>query len=64
VFVTGGASVYKERAERLMRELAMTKKQLQQQHEEDLEQELASRKMVEKRVRIFFRKLENKVEDL
>jgi hypothetical protein len=52
VLVTGGASVYKERAERLMRELAMTKKQLQQQHEEDLEQELTSRKMVEKRVRI------------
>ena len=42
--------MYKERCEKLMRELQMTKKEMQQQHEEDLEQELASRKMVEKRV--------------
>lgn len=43
--------MYKERCERLMRELQMTKKQMQQQHEEDLEQELQSRKLLEKRVR-------------
>ena len=43
--------MYKERCERLMRELQVTKKQMQQQHEEDLEQELQSRKLLEKRVR-------------
>ncbi|XP_076453173.1 unconventional myosin-XVIIIa-like [Babylonia areolata] len=48
--VDGGSSVYKERCQKLLRELQVTKKQMQQQHEEDLEQELTSRKMVEKRL--------------
>lgn len=42
--------MYKERCEKLLRELQMIKKQFQQQHEEDMEQELQARKVLEKRV--------------
>ena len=47
--ITGG--IYKERYEKMVRELAFTKKRLQQQHEEELETEHTSKKGVEKRVR-------------
>ena len=43
-------SVYKQRYERLVRELQVTKKQMQQQHEEEIEQELQSRKLIERKV--------------
>ncbi|XP_046371611.2 unconventional myosin-XVIIIa-like isoform X3 [Haliotis rufescens] len=43
-------SIYKERYERLSKELAMTKKRLHQQHEEEMEQELQSRRLLEKRL--------------
>ena len=47
--IPGG--IYKERYEKMVKELAFTKKRLQQQHEEELEAEHASKKGVEKRVR-------------
>lgn len=46
----GNDSVYKDRYERVLRELDITKKRLQKQHEEELEQEHASKKAVEKRL--------------
>jgi len=42
--------VYKDRYERVLRELDFTKKRLQKQHEEELEQEHNLKKAVEKRV--------------
>ena len=46
--IAGG--IYKERYEKMVRELSFTKKRLQQQHDEELETEHASKKGVEKRV--------------
>ncbi|CAG5121919.1 unnamed protein product, partial [Candidula unifasciata] len=43
-------SVYKAKYERVAKELQITKKQLQQQHEEEMEQELQSRKLIERRL--------------
>ncbi|XP_067682622.1 unconventional myosin-XVIIIa-like isoform X2 [Haliotis asinina] len=43
-------SIYKDRYERLSKELVMTKKRLHQQHEEEMEQELQSRRLLEKRL--------------
>lgn len=44
-------AVYKQRYERAMRELEFTKRRLQQQHEDDLEQLVALKKQLEKKVR-------------
>ncbi|XP_052072228.1 unconventional myosin-XVIIIa-like isoform X4 [Mytilus californianus] len=46
----GNDSVYKDRYERVLRELDMTKKRLQKQHEEELETEQHAKKAVEKRL--------------
>lgn len=46
--VSGG--VYKQRYERAVRELEYTKRRLQQQHHDDLEQLIALRKQLEKKV--------------
>jgi len=46
--VTGG--IYKERYEKMRREVTFTRKQMQQQHEEQLDQEQHAKKAVEKRV--------------
>ena len=45
--------IYKERYERIKKELAFTRKKMTQQHEEEMEQEHNSKKVVEKRVRRF-----------
>ncbi len=44
-------SIYKQKYERAMKELEYTKKRLQQQHEDDMEQLLALKKQLEKKVR-------------
>lgn len=49
---TGSGGVYKQRYERALRELEYTKRRLQQQHHDDLEQLIALRKQLEKKVRI------------
>lgn len=48
--------VYKQRYERAIKELEFTKKRLQQQHEDDLEQLVGLKKQLEKKVsrKIFF----------
>ena len=46
----GSGGVYKQRYERAMRELEYTKRRLQQQHHDDLEQLIALRKQLEKKV--------------
>lgn len=48
---SGGGNVYKQRYERALRELEYTKRRLQQQHHDDLEQLIALRKQLEKKVR-------------
>ncbi|KAK6192213.1 hypothetical protein SNE40_003722 [Patella caerulea] len=45
-----GDSIYKERYERMVKELEFTKKRLQQQHEEEMDSELQSRRLLEKRL--------------
>ena len=45
-----GEQVYKQRYERVARELEFTKRRLQQQHEDDLEQLVALKKQLEKKV--------------
>ena len=44
-------TIYKQKYERVMKELDFTKKRLQQQHEDDLEQLMALKKQLEKKVR-------------
>lgn len=51
--VDGG--VYKQRYERAVRELEFTKRRLQQQHEDDLEQLVGLKKQLEKKVSCVFR---------
>lgn len=46
----GDAGVYRQRYERARRELEFTKKRLQQQHEDDLEQLVGLKKQLEKKV--------------
>ncbi|QQP42413.1 Uncharacterized protein FKW44_017067, partial [Caligus rogercresseyi] len=46
----GEPSFYKEKYERAMKELEFAKKRLQQQHEDDLEQLMAVKKQLEKKV--------------
>lgn len=46
----GNVGVFKQRYERAMRELEYTKRRLQQQHHDDLEQLIALRKQLEKKV--------------
>ncbi len=46
----GNGGVYKQRYERAVRELEFTKRRLQQQHHDDLEQLIALRKQLEKKV--------------
>jgi len=46
--ITGG--IYKERYERVRKEMMFNKKKMQQQQEEALEQEHASKKALDKRV--------------
>ena len=46
----GGDSVYKERYERVMKELNVTRKRMEKQHEEEMEQERGLKKAVDKRV--------------
>jgi myosin-18 len=43
-------SIYKQKYERAMKELEYTKQRLQQQHEDDLEQLMALKKQLEKKV--------------
>lgn len=45
-----GGGVYKQRYERAVRELEFTKRRLQQQHEDDLEQLIGLKKQLEKKV--------------
>lgn len=47
---SSGGSAYKQRYERASRELEYTKRRLQQQHHDDLEQLVALRKQLEKKV--------------
>lgn len=47
---SSGSGVYKQRYERAVRELDYTKRRLQQQHHDDLEQLIALRKQLEKKV--------------
>ena len=44
------SSIYKQKYERAAKELDYTKKRLQQQHEDDLEQLVAMKKQLEKKV--------------
>ncbi|XP_041350261.1 unconventional myosin-XVIIIa-like isoform X3 [Gigantopelta aegis] len=46
----GNDSVYKERYERIVKELQITRKRMAQQHEEEMDMELQSRKIIEKRL--------------
>ena len=46
-------SIYKQKYERAMKELEYLKQRLQQQHEDDLEQLMALKKQLEKKVFIF-----------
>lgn len=46
----GGDGVYKVRYERAIKELEFTKRRLQQQHEDDLEQLIGLKKQLEKKV--------------
>ena len=48
-------TIYKQKYDRAMKELEYTKKRLQQQHEDDLEQLMALKKQLEKKV--IFRKI-------
>lgn len=50
----GDNSVYKSKYERAIRELEFTRRRLQQQHEDDLEQLVGLKKQLEKKVRIEF----------
>ena len=43
-------TIYKQKYERVMKELDYTKKRLQQQHEDDLEQLMGLKKQLEKKV--------------
>lgn len=45
--------VYKQRYERAIKELEFTKRRLQQQHEDDLEQLVGLKKQLEKKVSLF-----------
>lgn len=45
-----GDGVYKQRYERALKELEFTKRRLQQQHEDDLEQLVGLKKQLEKKV--------------
>ena len=53
ISLAGNDSVYKDRYERVLRELDFTKKKLQKQHEEELELEHNLKKAVEKRVSFY-----------
>ena len=44
-------TIYKQKYERVLKELEYTKKRLQQQHEDDLEQLMALKKQLEKKVK-------------
>lgn len=46
--------VYKQRYERAVKELEFTKRRLQQQHEDDLEQLVGLKKQLEKKVSVVF----------
>ena len=46
-------SIYKQKYERAMKELEYLKQRLQQQHEDDLEQLMALKKQLEKKVFLF-----------
>ena len=48
----GENSIYKQKYERAMKELEFTKRRLQQQHEDDLEQLMGLKKQLEKKARI------------
>lgn len=50
----GDAALYKNKCERTMRELEFTRRRLQQQHEDDLEQLVGLKKQLEKKVRKLF----------
>lgn len=49
-----GDQYYRRRYERVCRELEYAKKRLQQQHNDDMEQLLAMKKQLEKKVSVFF----------
>ena len=53
-------TIYKQKYERVLKELEYTKKRLQQQHEDDLEQLMALKKQLEKKV-IFQCKFSKKI---
>ena len=46
----GDVAIYKQKCERIMRELEFTRRRLQQQHEDDLEQLVGLKKQLEKKV--------------
>ena len=47
------SSIFKQKYERAAKELEYTKQRLQQQHEDDLEQLVALKKQLEKKVNLF-----------
>jgi myosin-18 len=47
----GENSIYKQKYERAMKELEFTKRRLQQQHEDDMEQLVGLKKQLEKKVK-------------
>ena len=49
----GENSIYKQKYERAMKELEFTKRRLQQQHEDDMEQLMGLKKQLEKKVGTF-----------
>ena len=50
----GENSIYKQKYERAMKELEFTKRRLQQQHEDDMEQLIGLKKQLEKKVGCYF----------
>ncbi len=49
----GENSIYKQKYERAIKELEFTKRRLQQQHEDDMEQLIGLKKQLEKKVSFF-----------
>ena len=51
----GENSIFKQKYERAMKELEFTKRRLQQQHEDDMEQLMGHKKQLEKKVKLIFK---------
>ncbi len=50
-FLVAGDSIYRQKYERLRREVEYAKKKMQQQHEEEVEKKEAKQKQLERKVR-------------